>query len=344
MTNLAQHFLLLFTKEKGIEELLEKLSHPLWFQSLGCYLWFDWHSSGLTTVVGGVLSQALKNINYEIWIYIAGWKGKTALSTPQKIEELAYKFSLTQYKRYIQASKLLAKTDNSLIQDGYSLYYHQIFFDSNGNYTVIQQGLNIDWKPTARRYHWHSSIWNKVLLLLQWKTQGLTKEEFNIISAWKKSKVLNLLSLQSSSIRQNIVEIIKYIQTHYKMPEHHLITTKDFDIKRFIQTLTKIRHNLDNFKDLLQIPGLGPKAIFNLVQAAELIYWNQADWSDPARFSFTHWGKDGTPYKPRPEEFDQSIAHLRILIDQARKRANMKKIYFNTKQPSLFSELGNKNS
>jgi hypothetical protein len=36
------------------------LSNPIWFQAFGCVLGFDWHSSGVTTVVAGVLKQALK--------------------------------------------------------------------------------------------------------------------------------------------------------------------------------------------------------------------------------------------------------------------------------------------
>ncbi len=37
--------------EFGQHEYLRRLSDPLWFQAFGCVLGFDWHSSGLTTVV-----------------------------------------------------------------------------------------------------------------------------------------------------------------------------------------------------------------------------------------------------------------------------------------------------
>jgi hypothetical protein len=48
-----------------------------------------------------------------------------------------------------------AKIDNSAIQDGFTLYHHMIFFDGEGNWTIIQQGLNENYK-VARRYHWIS--------------------------------------------------------------------------------------------------------------------------------------------------------------------------------------------
>ncbi len=48
-----------------------------------------------------------------------------------------------------------AKIDNSVIQDGFTLYHHMIFFDGEGNWTIIQQGLNENYK-VARRYHWIS--------------------------------------------------------------------------------------------------------------------------------------------------------------------------------------------
>jgi hypothetical protein len=165
----------------------------------------------------------------------------------------------------------LAKIDNSLIQDGFDLYYHTIFFDSKGNYVVIQQGANSKYK-LARRYHRHSNIGEKILKLLEGKTEGLKENEFFIASQKRLPQVLNLLSTKSNKIRQDIMEIIKYIKTHYKMPDHHWIKISDFDYKKLIKTLYIIREENQTFKDLINIKGIGPKAIFNLVQTAELIY------------------------------------------------------------------------
>ena len=327
MVKLAEKFLILFVKENWTKQLLEKLSHPLWFQSLGCYLGFDWHSSGLTTVVWWALSQALKNINYEIWIYVAWWKWQTALKIPQTIDSLAYKYQITSFNKIKSRSRLLAKVDNSLIQDWFNLYYHIIFFDSKGNYVVIQQWLNSQQK-LARRYHRSSNIWEKIVKILEWQNSWLKKEDFFIASQIKLPKVLNLISTKSDIVRKNLIEIIKYIQTHYRMPDHHWIKSTDFDINKLVKTLYIIRNEIKTFKDLINIKWIGPKAIFNLVQTAELIYWEEADWKDPARFSFTHWWKDWTPYRPKPWEFDETIENLKYFIEKAKKQANLQKVYF----------------
>src|SRR5688572_3384722 len=39
--------------EMGRDEFLARLAHPFWFQSLGCVMGMDWHSSGITTSVLG---------------------------------------------------------------------------------------------------------------------------------------------------------------------------------------------------------------------------------------------------------------------------------------------------
>lgn len=334
MVKVAENFLILFVKENWTKKLFEKLSHPLWFQSLGCYLGFDWHSSWLTTVIWWVLSQALKNINYEIWIYAAWWKWQAALKTPLTIENLAYKYKIFSYNKFKSRSRILAKIDNCFIQDWFNLYYHTIFFDNKGNYVIIQQWLNSK-RKLARRYHRSSNIWEKVIKILEWTNWGLKQDEFYIASQIKLEKVLNLISSKSDIIRKNLVDVIKYIQTHYRMPDHHIIRFTDFDINKLIKILSIIKNDIWNLKDLINIKWIWPKAIFNLVQTTELIYWNEADRSDPARFSFTHWGKDWTPYFPKEKEFNETIKNLEYFIEKAKNRSKLKKVYLTIKNTNL---------
>jgi hypothetical protein len=63
--------------EYGQAEFLRRLSDPLWFQAFGCVFGFDWHSSGVTTVVAGVLKQPLKPDVHGI--SMAGGKGKKSM-------------------------------------------------------------------------------------------------------------------------------------------------------------------------------------------------------------------------------------------------------------------------
>ena len=142
--------------EYGQQEFLRRLSDPLWFQALGCVLGFDWHSSGLTTVVTGVLNQALSADVHGI--SVAGGKGKKSTTTKDDIPKLAekhYNLSSIKINDLLYASRMAPKVDNSAIQDGYSLYHHVILFDQHGDWTIIQQGMN-PINRMARRYHWIS--------------------------------------------------------------------------------------------------------------------------------------------------------------------------------------------
>jgi hypothetical protein len=77
--------------EFGQEEFLRRMADPFFFQSLGCVLGFDWHSSGLTTTVCGALKEGIKS--KELGIAVCGGKGKTSRQTPTEIEAAAENFS-----------------------------------------------------------------------------------------------------------------------------------------------------------------------------------------------------------------------------------------------------------
>src|SRR5918992_4763895 len=68
--------------EYGQHALLKRLADPLWFQAFGSVLGFDWHSSGVTTVVTGVLKQAVRPLERDLGLYVAGGKGATSRRTP----------------------------------------------------------------------------------------------------------------------------------------------------------------------------------------------------------------------------------------------------------------------
>ena len=55
MVNLAREITIVIVTDCGTEEMLRRLSDPHWFQSFGCVLGFDWHSSGVTTTLCGAV-------------------------------------------------------------------------------------------------------------------------------------------------------------------------------------------------------------------------------------------------------------------------------------------------
>lgn len=184
--------------EYGQIEFLKRLSDPLWFQAFGCVLGFDWHSSGVTTVVTGVLKQSIKeNVHC---ISIAGGKGKRSLNTKNEIPLLAeknYNLSSSKIDELLYASKIAAKIDNAALQDGYSLYHHVIFFDEYGNWAIVQQGMNSSNKM-ARRYHWISDNLKSFVI----------EPHVGIISENRNPNTLNMTSIDSNENQKICVDLV----------------------------------------------------------------------------------------------------------------------------------------
>jgi len=184
--------------EHGQREFLNRLSDPLWFQAFGCVLGFDWHSSGVTTVVTGVLKQSIKENVHSI--SIAGGKGKRSLDTKNEIPILAeknYNLSSSKIDELLYASKIAAKIDNAALQDGYSLYHHVIFFDEYGNWAIVQQGMNSSNKM-ARRYHWISENLKSFV----------TEPHVGIISENRNPNTLNMTSIDSNENQKICVDLV----------------------------------------------------------------------------------------------------------------------------------------
>lgn len=325
-------------EEKGTNEFFKNISDPLWFQAFGCVLGFDWHSSGLTTVVTGVLKQALSNEFHGV--SIAGGKGKRSTATKIEIPRLAekhYNLSTEKISRLLYASKMSAKVDNSAIQDAYTLYYHVVFFDKNGNWTIIQQGLNKN-NRMARRYHWVSDDL-KSYIIDPYK---------GIISSERLSNVLNMTSKDSEDNRKTSVDLAKsgsgLIQSSIKKIPIKLNEIKldnwienkndrmnssknissfesamyeEYEMPRrlnwkIFDKIYDIQPN--NYEELLDIQGLGPAAIRALALISEMIYGDKASWKDPVKFSYAHGGKDGVPYPIAKKTYDESIKYLSEVI------------------------------
>jgi len=156
MKKLSDEIVRLLVNEYGPREFLSRLSDPFWFQAFGCVLGFDWHSSGVTTVVAGVLKDVLQFDRHGV--RVAGGKGKASRKTPQEVVEISNSINLStkRIEELQYASRMCAKVDTVAIQAGYPLYHHNFFLTEKGDWCVIQQGICVD-DRTARRYHWFSS-------------------------------------------------------------------------------------------------------------------------------------------------------------------------------------------
>jgi hypothetical protein len=330
MRKLARSIILTIREEFSPEEVLQRFSDPIWFQSLGCVLGFDYNSSGLTTTTLGAVKSALFEIQDRLGIYICGGKGKTSRKTPEEITAYGISRGFSFAPDLIYASKMAAKVDSSLIQDGYQIYQHNFLFTKSGKWTVIQQGMNTE-NQTARRYHWLSS-----------KVNDFVEEPHSGIISGVKVNPLNLTAKESRENKKISTELIKerpgkilkglaLIQTkkvknmtlmklYNKEFYWHPVLEEKFDSKRLgkIMSFAKEQSPKD-FEKLLFLKGIGPKTIRALSLVSEIIYGAKPSYEDPARYTFAHGGKDGTPYFVERENYDKTIE----VIEKGIKRAQI---------------------
>ncbi len=302
MVRLSESMVEFIVLEHGRETLLRWLSDPFWFQSLGCVLGFDWHSSGLTTTVCGALKEALKKVGPDVGVFMAGGKGRTALRTPEELDSIGDRFGIDA-ERLKDVSRITAKVDNVLLQDGYQLYHHVVVFTADGKWAVVQQGMNTE-SRYARRYHW-----------LGEDLESFVQEPHSGISAQKVHEriTLDLTSRDSHSSREAVKELVS------NGPRRHYVTPEDFDLRKLRETVEKAqRSNIGSFEDILRLRGVGPKTVRALVLVAELLYGAKPSFEDPARYSFAHGGKDGHPYPFRRDIYDATIETLKRAIEKAK--------------------------
>ncbi len=316
MVLLSKSIVEIIVEEFGTETFLERISDPIWFQSLGCVLGFDWHSSGLTTTVCGAIKEALRDIGNEINIFAAGGKGKVALKTPEEIRNVADKTGVDG-DRLIYISRLVAKVDNTALQDGYNLYHHVIFFDGSGRWAIVQQGMS-ESEGYARRYHWFSG-----------SVEDFVKEPHRgICSLRKHEKIpLNMVAEESEDSRNVILSIFKEDSVKreigkikwLRLPKRHYIRAEDLRFENVKKLLEKSKaFNIEDFKDILLIPGLGSKSLRALALVAEIIFGAEPSFKDPVRYTFAHGGKDGHPYPVERKVYDGTVESLKKAIERAK--------------------------
>jgi hypothetical protein len=299
--------------EFGTSGILQRLSDPFWFQSLGAVMGMDWHSSGITTSVMGALKKAINPRARELGIYICGGKGKHSRLTPTELIAVGEKTGLDG--NYLaRCSRLSAKVDNTALQDGFQLYLHNFIVSDAGEWAVVQQGMQTG-SATARRYHWHSS-----------SIQSFVEDPHAAICGANQGLILNMVDKDALPARTAIMAIsaeqpesMMAEITKLVMPSHHDVRTEDVDLKR-LGALLWLAHETKpaGFEDLLLLPGLGPRTLQSLALVSEVIYGAPSRFQDPARFSFAHGGKDGHPFPVPIKVYDETISTLQTAVQKAK--------------------------
>src|SRR5438046_898024 len=120
MVKLGREMTRVLVAEYGPDEFVRRIADPVWFQSLGTVLAFDWNASGLTTILTAALKEAIRGQERDLGIFICGGKGATSRKTPDEIRGWGERLALAtpHAENLVYNSKMSAKVDSALVQDG----------------------------------------------------------------------------------------------------------------------------------------------------------------------------------------------------------------------------------
>jgi Uncharacterized conserved protein len=298
--------------EYGRNGLLRRLSDPFWFQSLGAVLGMDWHSSGITTSVMNALKKAINKRSTDLGVYVCGGRGKSSRKTPEELMLIANQTGLNG-DELVRASKLSAKVDNTAIQDGFQLYLHSFILTADGEWAVVQQGMNQN-NRMARRYHWLSS-----------QLQSFMEEPHTSVCGQNQGLILNLTDREAVPAKAGILQLTTESparvmkEVNLILPRHHEVTKEDVNLRRLGAALVLAHEsNVQNMEEMILLPGVGPRTVQSLTLVSEVIHGTPTRFSDPARFAFAHGGKDGHPFPVPLKVYDETIGVLDKAIHQAK--------------------------
>jgi hypothetical protein len=313
MTKLGTAISEAIVADYGSTDFLSRLSDPFWFQALGAVMGMDWHSSGITTSVMGALKRGLAPRADELGIYICGGRGRFSRNTPQELRSIAERRGFDG-DALVRHSRLTARIDNNAIADGFQIYLHSFIVTSNGEWAVVQQGLN-DRSGMARRYHWHSAA-----------VHDFVAEPHTGIVGENQGTIMNLVDAQAKPAQTALLDIAREkpettlnAARHLRLPEVHEVRAGDIDLKRLGAVLAvAYERDLHQFAELLLLEKLGPRTLQSLALIAEVVHGAPSRFSDPARFSFAHGGKDRHPFPVPLKTYDESLNCLRTALDAAK--------------------------
>jgi len=316
----------------GRDELLRRLAHPFWFQSFGAVMGMDWHSSGITTSVIGALKRGLTPMSQELGIHVCGGRGRHSRQTPHELMSIGERVGFDG-SALAKASRLVAKVDSAAIQDGFDLYLHGFVVTDDGKWAVVQQGMN-DARRQARRYHWlsedlksfvdepHAGIdgigQGEIVNLTDRRAEASRRAQIEVLDTLGPDGVARkFLALEERETEADVAS--QPLLPHLVMPEHHDVRSKDVILRRLHGSLAAAAdRGPEDFPDLLLTPGVGPRTVQALAMVAEVVHGAPCRFSDPARFSLAHGGKDRHPFPVPVRVYDETIRVLKSAVQKAK--------------------------
>jgi hypothetical protein len=315
----------------GRDELLRRLAHPFWFQSFGCVMGMDWHSSGITTSVVGALKRGLNPLSKELGIHVCGGRGSHSRRTPDELLAIGERTGLDG-AALAGASRLVAKVDSAAVQDGFDLYLHGFIVADDGKWTVVQQGMNGETR-TARRYHWLSeglkNFVDQPHAAIEGEGRGNIVNLTDRRAARSRAGQLGLLGtlgpngivreFAAADGRRLDVAPLQPTLPHLVMPAHHDVRESDVILRRLHGSLAAAAdRGPEDYAGLLMVPGVGARTVRALAMVAEVVHGAPCRFADPARFSLAHGGKDRHPFPVPLKVYDETIGVMKSAVLKAR--------------------------
>jgi hypothetical protein len=306
----------------GRAELLRRLAHPFWFQAFGALIGMDWHSSGVTTCVVGALKRGLAPVEWELGLHVCGGRGRASRRTPAELAAFGERAG-RDGDALARASRLVAKVDSAAVQDGFDLYLHAFVVTDDGEWAVVQQGMDGETRR-ARRYHWLSE-----------GVRSFVEEPHAAIEGRPQGEILNLTDRRAEAARRAQLDLVAHgpdavvaevrrlhragALPNLQLPERHRVAASDVVLRRLHGAVAAAaERGPADFAELLLVPGVGARTVLSLALAAEVIHGAPARFSDPARHSLAHGGKDGHPFPVPVKVYDETLRVLRGAVDRAR--------------------------
>src|SRR5205814_1773650 len=184
---------------------------------------------------------------------------------------------------------------------------------NDGAWTVVQQGMNAA-RRQARRYHWLSE-----------GVRSFVEEPHAAIEGRPGGSILNLTDRRAAASREAALELsraperVLHELPRLQMPAHHEVRRSDVFLRRLHGTLAAAREaGPRDFPELLLQPGVGARTVEALAAVAEVLHGAPCRFSDPARFSLAHGGKDGHPFPVPLRVYDRTISVLKQAVAAAK--------------------------
>ncbi|AHF87251.1 hypothetical protein RLEG3_08825 (plasmid) [Rhizobium leguminosarum bv. trifolii WSM1689] len=317
----------------GRDEFLRRLAHPFWFQSFGAVMGMDWHSSGITTSVLGALKRGLKPRAGELGLHVCGGRGAHSRKTPQELVSIGERVGLDG-EGLATTSRLIAKVDSAALQDGFDLYLHGFIVADDGHWVVVQQGMNGD-RRQARRYHWlseglesfvdspHAAIEGRsqgeIVNLADRRAERSRRGQLDLLATLGPDRIIREAAALQRAEAPAPEPAAQPMLPHLIMPAHHDVRESDVNMRRLHGNLAAAAdRGPADFEELLLVPGVGARTVKALAMVAEVVHGAPCRFSDPARFSIAHGGKDRHPFPVPLKVYDETIAVMKSAVQKGR--------------------------